>query len=79
MTTLTQPHGVSWLTPGIAVASIDHAIWFHRPFRVDQWLLYDVQAPSLSASRGWATGRFFTEAGQLVATTVQEGLVRDTR
>ena len=79
LTTVSQPHGVSWLTPGISVASIDHAMWFHRPVRVDQWLLYDVQGPTLSGSRGLVTGRFFTEQGVLVASTTQEGLVRDTR
>lgn len=79
LTTVSQPHGVSWLTPGISVASIDHAMWVHRPLRVDQWLLYDVVGPTLSGSRGLVHGRWFTEQGVLVASTSQEGLIRDTR
>ncbi len=79
LTTATQPHGVSWLTPGLQVASIDHALWIHRPFRMDEWLLYDVESSSLSSSRGWVRGRYFTQSGELVATAVQEGLIRDRR
>ena len=58
------------------IASIDHAIWFHRPFRMDEWLLYVIQSPSASGARGLARGHFFAEAGVLVATTMQEGLIR---
>jgi acyl-CoA thioesterase-2 len=79
LATSMQPHGVSWLTPGFQVASIDHAMWFHRPFRMDDWLLYDIDSPSASGARGLVRGRFFDRAGQLVATTVQEGLIRDRR
>ena len=79
MTTATQPHGISWLNPKIQMASLDHAMWFHRPFRADEWLLYDVHSPSLSGSRGLVQGRFYTQDGTLVATTVQEGLLRDRR
>ncbi len=75
--TALQPHGVSWLTPGIQVASLDHAMWFHRPFRFDDWLLYDLDSPSAQGSRGLAHGRWFTRDGVLVASTMQEGLVRD--
>ena len=57
-------------------ASLDHAMWFHRPFRADEWLLYECYSPTASGSRGLATGRFFTRDGRYVATTVQEGLVR---
>jgi acyl-CoA thioesterase-2 len=71
-----QPHGVSWMSPGMHVASLDHAIWFHRPFRMDQWLLYVIDAPSASGARGLARGQFFTQAGELVASTAQEGLMR---
>jgi acyl-CoA thioesterase-2 len=60
----------------LQMASLDHAMWFHRPFRADEWLLYSCYSPSASGSRGLATGRFTTEDGRLVATTVQEGLVR---
>lgn len=77
--TSLQPHGVSWLTPNIQVASIDHAMWFHRPFRFDDWLLYDVDSPSAQGARGLARGRWFTRDGALVASTMQEGLIRDRR
>jgi acyl-CoA thioesterase II len=63
----------------VQLASLDHAMWFHRPFRADDWLLYTCYSPSASGSRGLATGRFTTRDGQLVATTVQEGLVRIAR
>ena len=71
-----QPHGVSWLTPGLQVASLDHAMWFHQPFRLDEWLLYDIDSPSSSSARGLSRGQFFTRAGVLVASTAQEGLFR---
>ncbi|MBL4688875.1 MAG: acyl-CoA thioesterase II [Nannocystaceae bacterium] len=74
--TAMQPHGVSWLSPGMQVASLDHAMWFHRPFRLDDWILYDVDSPSASGARGLVRGRFFTRDGVLVASTVQEGLMR---
>lgn len=76
LTTAMQPHAVSWLTPGMQVASLDHAMWFHRPFRFDDWLLYVVDSPSASGARGVARGQVFTRAGQLVASTMQEGLMR---
>jgi acyl-CoA thioesterase II len=60
----------------VALASLDHAMWFHHPFRADEWLLYECRSPSASGSRGLATGRFFTRDGRLVATAVQEGMVR---
>jgi acyl-CoA thioesterase-2 len=75
-TTALEPHGVSILTPGVQIASLDHAMWFHRPFRVDEWLLYEIDSPSASGSRGLVRGRFFDRAGRLVASTTQEGLVR---
>jgi len=74
--TALQPHAVTWLTPGMQVASLDHAMWFHRPFRLDDWLLYAVDSPSASGSRGLARGQFFTRDGDLVASTAQEGLIR---
>jgi acyl-CoA thioesterase-2 len=74
--TALDPHGVSFLTPGVQVASIDHAIWFHRPVRVDEWLLYDIESPSAAAARGLVRGRFFDRDGRLVASTAQEGLIR---
>lgn len=63
----------------VQMASLDHAMWFHRPFRADEWLLYTCYSPTASGSRGLATGRFTTADGALVATTVQEGLVRVPR
>lgn len=77
--TSMMPHDVSWLTPGMQVASLDHAMWFHRPFRFDDWLLYDMDAPSSQNARGLARGRWFTRDGVLVASTAQEGLIRDRR
>jgi acyl-CoA thioesterase-2 len=60
----------------VGLASLDHAMWFHRPFRGDDWLLYECRSPTASGARGLATGRFFTRDGRLNATAVQEGLVR---
>ncbi len=74
--TALDPHGVSWLTPGMQVASLDHAMWFHRPFRVDEWLLYDVESPNASGARGLVRGRFFDLSGRLVASAIQAGLIR---
>jgi acyl-CoA thioesterase II len=71
-----QPHGVSWMTRGMQVASLDHAIWFHRPFRMDEWLLYVIDSPSASGARGLSRGQFFTQDGRLVASVAQEGLIR---
>jgi acyl-CoA thioesterase-2 len=70
------PHGVHVSDPTMQSASLDHTIWFHRPFRADEWLLYDQVSPSASGARGLALGRLFTEDGVLVATVAQEGLIR---
>lgn len=64
---------------GLQMASLDHAMWFHAPFRADEWLLYSCFSPAASGGRGLASGRFFTADGRLVATTMQEGLVRVPR
>ncbi|RSD08410.1 acyl-CoA thioesterase II [Amycolatopsis eburnea] len=69
-------HGVYWDTDKVLGASLDHALWFHRPFRADEWFLYDSASPTASGARGLATGRFFAEDGTLIATVVQEGLLR---
>lgn len=74
--TALQPHGLSLLNPDLRVASIDHAMWFHRPFRMDDWLLHVVDSPSASGARGLVRGRFFARDGRLVASTAQEGLIR---
>ena len=71
-----MPHDAHLGDPRLQPASLDHAMWFHRPFRADEWLLYDQVSPSASGARGLATGRLFTADGRLVASTVQEGLVR---
>ena len=76
LTTAMLPHGVSWLTPGMQVASLDHAMWFHQDVRVDDWLLHVVDSPKAHGARGLARGRVFTRDGRLVASTAQEGLIR---
>jgi acyl-CoA thioesterase-2 len=70
------PHGVDLSSPGLQPASLDHTIWFHRPFRADDWWLYDQWSPSAGGGRGLALGRIFTPDGRLVATVAQEGLIR---
>jgi acyl-CoA thioesterase II len=70
------PHGVTVSDPTMQSASLDHTLWFHRPFRADEWLLYDQVSPSASGARGFAIGRVFTQDGRLVATVAQEGLIR---
>ncbi len=74
--TATLPHGLSYRPHDVTLASIDHAMWFHRPLRVDEWLLYALVSPSSSGSRGLAFGRIFDRSGRLVASTAQEGLMR---
>ncbi|MBM3805369.1 MAG: acyl-CoA thioesterase II [Actinobacteria bacterium] len=74
--TTLLPHGRSWTEQGIQMASLDHVMWFHRPFRSDAWLLYDQTAISTSNARGIAGGYIFSEKGELVVTVVQEGLTR---
>lgn len=70
------PHGVSWLTPGMQVASLDHAMWFHDDFRADDWLLHSMESPRAARGRGLVRGRVFSRDGKLVATSIQEGLIR---
>jgi acyl-CoA thioesterase-2 len=74
--TATLPHGTSLLRPTLVMASIDHAMWFHRPLRVDDWLLYAMDSPSASGARGFARASVFARDGRLVASAAQEGLVR---
>lgn len=71
-----QPHGLSYRRGDVMVASLDHAVWFHRPVRVDEWLLYSVESPAAWGARGFARGSFFTRAGTLVASVAQEGVMR---
>jgi acyl-CoA thioesterase-2 len=74
--TSTLPHGLPFGREKIIMASLDHALWFHRDFRMDEWLLYAMDSPSASGARGYARGQLFTADGVLVASTAQEGLVR---
>jgi acyl-CoA thioesterase-2 len=76
VTTALLPHGVTWLTPGMQIASLDHVMWFHTRFRVDDWLLYVMDSPSAHGSRGLVRGSIFTKDGTLVASCAQEGLIR---
>ncbi|MFK7928987.1 MAG: acyl-CoA thioesterase II [Myxococcota bacterium] len=74
--TAMMPHGVSWLSPNMQVASLDHAMWFHRPFRMDEWLLHVIESPSAAGARGLVRGLWYDQQGQLVASNAQEGLMR---
>ncbi len=74
--TALLPHGVSYLTPDLQMASLDHALWFHRPFRADEWLLYACDSPTAQGARGLVRGQIFRRDGRLVASTAQEGLIR---
>ena len=69
-------HGAGWATRGLSIASLDHAMWWHRPARVDEWLLYVQSAPSAQGGRGLGHAQVFTQDGALVATIAQEGMVR---
>ncbi|KAA9087362.1 acyl-CoA thioesterase II [Microbacterium radiodurans] len=71
-----RAHGLAWATPGLKVASLDHAMWWHRDARVDDWLLYVQESPSARGGRGLSTGRIYTRDGMLVATVAQEIMVR---
>jgi acyl-CoA thioesterase-2 len=74
--TATLPHGLHATREGLQMASLDHAMWFHRPVRVDEWLLFALDSPAAAGGRGLARGYVFTESGKLVATLAQEGLIR---
>ncbi len=74
--TAMMPHAISLATPRLVIASIDHAMWFHRNVRVDDWLLYATDSPSASGARGFTRGSVFARDGRLVASTSQEGLLR---
>ncbi len=74
--TALQPHGLSFRSPGMQLASLDHAVWLHRPFRVDEWLLYSMDSPVTAGARGFVRGNIFTQDGTLVASVAQEGLMR---
>ena len=76
ITSAARPHGISILTPNLQMASLDHALWFQRPFRADEWLLYDIESPSTAGARGLARGMIYRQDGALVAMVAQEGVLR---
>lgn len=71
-----QPHGRGFMERDLQVATIDHSMWYHRPFRIDDWLLYAIESPSASGGRGFVKGQIYDRQGALVATAVQEGVIR---
>ena len=79
VSTALNPHSISFWDPKMMVASIDHAMWFHRSFRMDDWLLYSIESPTATGARGLARGQIFSRDGQLVASTMQEGLFRSLK
>lgn len=79
LTTSLQPHAVSYGQKDMRVATIDHSIWFHRPFRMDEWLLYSIDSPSASGARGFVRGQIYNPQGELVASCAQEGLTRQIK
>ncbi|MCX8212803.1 MAG: acyl-CoA thioesterase II [Lewinella sp.] len=79
LTTALFPHGKAIDHRNLQIASLDHAMWFHRPFRADEWLLYSIDSPSASGARGFTRGNIFDSEGKLVASVVQEGLMRKAR
>src|SRR3546814_2201261 len=74
--TAMLPHGINWTTPSLQTASLDHALWFHEPFRADEWLLYACDSPWAGHARGFNRGRIYTQDGRLVVSAAQEGLIR---
>jgi len=76
LATAVQPHGLLIRDPRLHAATLDHAIWFHRPFRMDDWLLYTMHSPAAAGARGFSSGTVFTRAGTLIASVAQEGLLR---
>lgn len=76
MGTAMMPHGVSWFSRNVQGASLDHAMWYHRPFRVDEWLLYEMESPTAVGARGLNFGRIWTRDGRLAVSVAQEGLQR---
>jgi acyl-CoA thioesterase-2 len=74
--TATLPHAIAWNDPAYAMASLDHAMWFHRPFRADSWLLYAQESPAAHGARGFVMGHLFPRDGALVVSVAQEGLIR---
>jgi acyl-CoA thioesterase II len=78
LVTALQPHGIKYRAPGLQLASLDHSLWMHRPFRADEWLLYSTDSPVTSGARGFVRGTIHSRSGELVASVAQEGLIRLT-
>jgi acyl-CoA thioesterase-2 len=76
LVTALQPHGIAYRTRGLQLASLDHSLWMHRPFRADEWLLYSTDSPVTGRARGFVRGTIHSQSGELVASTAQEGLIR---
>ncbi|MBC8949157.1 MULTISPECIES: acyl-CoA thioesterase II [Xenorhabdus] len=74
--TALQPHGVKFMAENMQIATIDHSMWYHRPFNMDDWLLYSIESPSASGARGFVRGHIYNRAGVLIASAVQEGVIR---
>ena len=75
--TCTNPHGINFMSPNLQSASLDHAMWFHKPFRFDEWILFEQDSPAAGGARGFNRGAMYTEDGQLIASVAQEGLLRE--
>ena len=76
LVTALKPHGIPYRTKGLQLASLDHSLWMHRPFRADQWLLYSTDSPVTNGARGFVRGTIHSQSGELVASVAQEGLIR---
>ncbi|TKB55478.1 acyl-CoA thioesterase domain-containing protein [Ferrimonas aestuarii] len=76
LVTACQPHGVSFLTPGLKMATVDHSMWFHRDVDFSDWVLYSVDSPNAIGGRGFVRGQIFNQNGELLASTAQEGVLR---
>jgi acyl-CoA thioesterase-2 len=74
--TALQPHGIAYRSRGLQLASLDHSLWMHRPFRADEWLLYSTDSPVTYGARGFVRGTIHSQSGELVASVAQEGLIR---
>ncbi|GLS84322.1 acyl-CoA thioesterase II [Paraferrimonas haliotis] len=79
LTTALKPHGVSFMTRGVRMATIDHSMWYHREFKLDEWILFEAQSTSASGGRGLVHGKFYDLAGNLLVSATQEGLIRYTK
>lgn len=79
LTTALHPHKVTLMTPKFQVATIDHSMWFHRPFKMDEWLLFVIESPTACSGRGLVRGEIFDSDGNLIASAIQEGVMRFTQ